>query len=953
MANGREVTHKINFTDGGDLSELTDKANTFYSTVAKGSAASSEDFKALADAINGLNEKLADNVKEGAKAAKQSEELSKRAQFMKGVQEGLTQELESQSGVLGKVIRLLTSWASSLKVSVAESKKLTAATNERIKAIQAAGKANLLNTKGLKASRLAAGATRVAFTALSATLLAVVAVLGVLAVGVLKNNKIADQARVAFAGVNAVVDTLLSYLGDLAGVISTFWNEGFTEGWKELKAVVGGVGGEFRKNIDLYTETEKALQRLRDAQIAYTLSLSAGQTELSRYSRILSDETRSFKEREEAARNLTATERRIAQQRVEIATEQLRLNAKSKLSTEEFAAALVGLKDQSRAAFKATGKAALSLNDDLRQVFGQDISPEALQGFAEATRDIFTLQDELREVQFNGEERLADLQDQRREKYRAFLEAQKEAEQELADFRLSLLERLQDAELNELEGEARIRFQEKIAQAEIDELERVARERFQAAGKAYDLDEEFAELRLAVTRQTERDITKLQLEEQVKRKDALERAAEADVKAALDNLRIREQVAQKQIDLQEDVADKELGIERSKERQRLVATLRFAKERQQILFNSLPEGSPELELITLEIQELQEAINEIDNINLSPLERLKSKILKALNLSEEDFKVITDALGQVVNNALAGIEALREARLSQLEQTIAGIDAQIESLRSRLEIEEEREKDGFANSADALRESLEEQNQAREKAERERLNLERKAANQRLAIESAQQISAATLTISRLLSVSALQGLPGILLAATTGLATVFSIISRAKAQAQQFSEVPEFREGGSIVNGLLLGPSHEGGGIPGIYSDNQGRTRAVSLEGNEFVVSKDKAAKHINHLRDLNNGVFDGVDLSQDGIKTMLLDGISLEGINFNSGIQKLMGNGGREVVLKNSVGGDAELMTALNAALGGKLDKLAAREEFFSHEGKIYKVDRSSSVPRFVPVN
>ena len=936
-----KITHQIAFEDGGSLSELAEKANQFYGTIAKGSPTAKQDFSSLANTISGVNDKLAENVKQGAKAAKQTEELSKRAQFLKGVQEGLTQEIENQNGVIGKAIRLLTGWASSLKASVAESKKLTAATNERIKAIQAAGKANLLNTKGLKASRLAAGATRVAFTALSATLLAVVAVLGVLAVGVLKNNKIADQARVVFAGVNAVVDTLLNYFGDLAGIISTFWNEGFTEGWKELKTVVSGVAGEFRKNIDLYTETEKALQRLRDAQIAYTLSLSAGQTELSRYSRILSDETRSFQEREEAAKNLTATERRIAQQRVDIATEQLRLNAKSKLSTEEFTAALVGLKDQSRTAFKATGNAALSLNDDLRQVFGQNVSPEALQGFAEATRDIFTLQDELREVQFNGEERLADLQDERREKYRAFLETRKEAEQELADFRANLIERLQDAELNELEGEARIRFQEKVAQAEIDELERVARERFKAAGKAYDLDEEFAELRLAISRQTEREISKLQLEEQVKRKDALERAAEADVKAALDNLRIREQVAQKQIDLQEDVADEELGLEQSKNRQRLVATLRFAKERQQILTNSLPEGSPELELITLEIQELQEAINEIDNINLSPLERLKSKILKALNLSEEDFKVITDALGQVVNNALAGIEALREARLSQLEQTIAGIDAQIEGLRSRLEIEEEREKDGFANSADALRESLEEQNQAREKAERERLNLERKAANQRLAIESAQQISAATLTISRLLSVSALQGLPGILLAATTGLATVFSIISRAKAQAQQFSEAPEFREGGSIVNGLLLGPSHEGGGIPGVYSDNQGRKRMVNLEGNEFVVNRNDAAKNMPLLEAINSGV------DQDGLRRVLMEGVTLEGINFNSGIQKLMGNGGREIVLNNN-STDKELAERLSIELRGLRASVESREEFISHGGELYQVDRSGSVPR-----
>ena len=153
-----KITHEVRFDDGGSLSDLTAKANDFYATVAKETPTAKEDFSGLTNAITGLNDKLADNVKQGAKAAKQSEELSKRAQLLKGVQEGLTQELESQSGVLGKVIRLLTGWASSLKASVAESKKLTAATNERIKAIQAAGKANLLNTKGLKASRLAAGA---------------------------------------------------------------------------------------------------------------------------------------------------------------------------------------------------------------------------------------------------------------------------------------------------------------------------------------------------------------------------------------------------------------------------------------------------------------------------------------------------------------------------------------------------------------------------------------------------------------------------------------------------------------------------------------------------------------------------------------------------------------------------------------------------------------------------
>jgi hypothetical protein len=968
------VTHEVNFDDGGSLGELAAKANAFYSDVAKGSAQQEKSFEELAKSIEEYNKSLGDSVKKGADAAESFDYLDKLNKRLRAGMDRLSGTTSNLSSRLGGIASRVKGVAQGFR--------------DKSKAV--AG-----NTKSMVASRVAALATRAALGVLGAATAAVGAAFQ-------RSQKFVDTFNVVMAQGKAILDVFVDRIANVGTVIASLFTGDISlkEAGSQLLETFKGVGDELEREKRLAGELEEISQRIVREQINLNVQRSAANARLKELNFLVEDTTKSLNERRSAAEEAAKIEQDLLAREIALQEQKLAGLLGETQLTDEVRKRIEVLREEGIAWDKTTD-AVDRYKTGLQDLGTTNSTIEDAEAAAQVAIELNNLITTSLEVQTTNNNKLNVINQEAQRAYLKRLEDRKKAEEDLANFRLSLIDRLNQIELNNLQGEERIRFEQKLAEEEIANLEKVAQEKFKAINAEFDLEEEFQQLREDLANQTEKRISEFRLSEAKTRiseqeqielaeielrkgtedeKLAIQRKAleelrkvaaqefgagslealqidvqlaqldqtriDATRQAALDELAVRQEIALARIDLQKETTEEELNLEQSKERAKNVALLRFAEERRQILLNQFGEDSPEVQLLDLEIEKIQEQINQLDSINLSPLDKIKQKLIDAFNLSAEDVQVISDQIGGIAENILSGFDALRQARLAQTEATIEQIESNIEELQSKLDIEEEREREGFANSAQELRDSLEEQNKARAKAEEERLNIERKAARQRLVQESAQQISSLSLAAARLLATEASKGIIGLVLAAS-GIATIFSIISRAKAQAVEFSSAPEFREGGSIVNGLLIGPSHEGGGIPGVYSDNQGRKRMVSLEGNEFVVNRTDAAKNMPLLEAINSGV------DQDGLRRVLMDGISLEGINFNSGIQKLMGNGGREIILSNKPNNDADLMTALNAALGGKLDKLAAREEFFSHEGKIYKVDRSSSVPRFVPVN
>lgn len=194
---------------------------------------------------------------------------------------------------------------------------------------------------------------------------------------------------------------------------------------------------------------------------------------------------------------------------------------------------------------------------------------------------------------------------------------------------------------------------------------------------------------------------------------------------------------------------------------------------------------------------------------------------RAFNLSPAQYEFILGSIQTVFSSIVDGIDAATQAAIARQDQLIQAIDRRVSETERALAQEEELQRQGFANDVDALRNKLQQEEQAREEAENRRLELEKKAAQQRLIQNSIEQASNFVLAAAKLTAAEAGKGIVGIF-GALAGIALITRIISQARAISQQF-EPPKLREG----TPYLVGPTHERGGI------------VVEAEGGERVVSK------------------------------------------------------------------------------------------------------------------
>lgn len=191
----------------------------------------------------------------------------------------------------------------------------------------------------------------------------------------------------------------------------------------------------------------------------------------------------------------------------------------------------------------------------------------------------------------------------------------------------------------------------------------------------------------------------------------------------------------------------------------------------------------------------------------SIIEEIRTSLARAFDLTDAQLDFIGQQAGQVIGAIVSTIDATTQAQIAQQDRLLEAIRTRIDETQRLLDQELRRQEAGYANNVDALKARLEEENKAREEAERRRLDLERKAANQRLLINSAEQVSNYILAITKLTAAEAGKGLIGIF-TAVAGVALLASIIARARANARQFQQVEQFREGTPFVDGPGHGKS-------------------------------------------------------------------------------------------------------------------------------------------------
>jgi methyl-accepting chemotaxis protein len=225
-----------------------------------------------------------------------------------------------------------------------------------------------------------------------------------------------------------------------------------------------------------------------------------------------------------------------------------------------------------------------------------------------------------------------------------------------------------------------------------------------------------------------------------------------------------------------------------------------------------------------------------------------SKFQKIFDLgsgeTDEAFKLIAQS-GQSVFASFQTIIAENfQAAINKADQEIAAIQERIQGVNSALEEERRKQQAGYANDVALLENKLTLENQALEKAEREKIEIQKKQARQQLVIDAALQSSQIVSGVAKLLSDGASKGLVGIF-TATAGIALLFSLLAKSKAQANQFTQIPKFREGTEY----LSGKSHEQGGV------------LIEAEGGERILSK----KLNNKLRMTNEELVDFAILGQN----------------------------------------------------------------------------------------
>lgn len=249
------------------------------------------------------------------------------------------------------------------------------------------------------------------------------------------------------------------------------------------------------------------------------------------------------------------------------------------------------------------------------------------------------------------------------------------------------------------------------------------------------------------------------------------------------------------------------------------------------------------------IKSLGKAFRESD---FSAFDQFKADLLAALNISEAEFQQVTDAVGRIFNNIAETITGTTDLEIQQQGRLIEAISSRIDSLENQLDRELNLRREGLANNASLVEEQLKQEQESRRKAQAAQIELQKKAAAQQFAIDAATQTSALVTSLANILKESSKLGLLGIFTAGA-GIAALFKTYQKFRTQIKGLSETPKLRGGGYLNDrGILVGPSHEGGGVALVYGD-----RIVEAEGGEAVLPKKAVDQYGAEIEQMRLGTF------------------------------------------------------------------------------------------------
>lgn len=539
---------------------------------------------------------------------------------------------------------------------------------------------------------------------------------------------------------------------ELTSRIGRFFNDLFN-GISITEAYTTATEGATKAIIEAgrAAEFSNQAQRVLNNAIDTNTIIEASRIKQAQEARqVVEDTNRTFGERIAALRQAGKLEEMVAERRLELAQQQLKIDQDNELSQTEEAKRIAEI--------------------------------SALEAALSATR-------------FNNEQQLRGLREERNEAYRREQELFADLADRADKFRQSLTA-MQDGART---GLGAIQAEGIAALEELDRLSNELRALYAERGVQFDLEEDIAQARAFIEQETSRKIIQYRRQETQARREEAQAAADAEREAAFARLDLQEEISLNAADLIERVGLTEAEAIRAAELEKLNIQRRFAQERLALIAEQFGPTSPQATLIRQEIEFIRQEYQALANTPLLG-NAFRDKLIAFLGLNEESLSYIEQQASGLADNLVGAITAATESQIEQQDNLLRAINDRISETESLYEEELRRQELGLANNAELVKESLEQQNQEREKAEAKRLQLEKRAANQRLAIDAAQQTSAYLTTILRLGAAEAFKGVAGLVTLAA-GIAILARIVAQARANSRQFRP-QAFRDGTEYVNG-------------------------------------------------------------------------------------------------------------------------------------------------------
>ncbi len=647
-----------------------------------------------------------------------------------------------------------------------------------------------------------------------------------------------DKVSQITAAAGAVLNVLIDRVATLGRAFVNFATGNFSAGMDDLKASVTGLGSELVATASKAAALEAELQKLQDAQIANITAFAARENQVEKLKLISEDETASIGARVKALRGAASEESKLYADRIaqgEAFLENLKkrnaLDSVNRAEAEEQARAeaelinLRGEADRSRIenenkirelrkqGYEQARRESEALQKDLDKI------AETIQKLFVATQEdgldkdlaaVNKKYDDLQEAAADGIAKLNEIE----KKGRGLTPEQQQQLQQLTEFQVKLEEKRLSDLVDVLD-----KYNE--AEAQLAE-EQVARRKALA-------DKEQAEAIKSLETYRDAQNRKLDIQEQVD-------------KAVI--LQLEKSGASKQ---QVQAAEERLDLLR--QRQRLENELAF----QLALTDTLRDGEDDrLQAILDSVDKIRKQIANIDTqlgAASSSKGGKKFSLWTILGLDEDkDKEVISklkDGIGEVVN-ALGDLTA---ARIAAAEAAVKAAEDQVSAAEDALDREIELAKLGYANNVDLRRKELDDAKTARDRA----LSEQKRAQKAQLAIDTAVQASNIVTSATNIFKEGTKFWPVGFLLAIAS-VASLISLISGVRARAKALSQPTQFKHGGEATvtrDSILVGPSHDGGGI------------GIEAEGGEFtttdgrrlaIVNKRMTKKHFDLIRAINN---------------------------------------------------------------------------------------------------